>query len=294
MRIAPAHGASVLALEWRRGATWRPLWRPTPDGSARANQTASYLLAPYSNRLRDGRFTFEGREHALRRASVHALHGDVCERPWQVVEEGPARARLRLDACSLPDLDFPWPFVVEVEYALDGDVLRNVLVLENTSAGRMPAGLGFHPYFVRALDGGPSEAELRFTTTGVYPGEPPCPMLPTGAALPLPAEMDFRARRPIEIELDHCFAGWDGRAEIAWPRSGALATIRASERCRHLVIYSPSGRDFFAFEPVTNANDGFNLAARGIGEPGVVVLAPGERLEAWFEMTLSSLAEPRA
>ena len=65
------------------------------------------------------------------------------------------------------------------------------------------------------------------------------------------------------------------------------AAIRASDRCRHLVVYSPPGQPFFAFEPVTNANDGFNLAARDVCDAGVVVLEPGERLIAGFTLTLT-------
>jgi aldose 1-epimerase len=292
MRVTPELGASVLSLEWRAEADtdpprWLPLWRPTPERFTRANQTASYLLAPYSNRLRDGRFVFEGKSHALRNATQHALHGDAHHRVWQVLEAISTRARLRLDAGRLPDFDFPFPFSVEVTYHLDGATLRNDLVLENTGCSRMPAGLGFHPYFVRAPDGGEDDVELSFRTTGVYPGEPPCPMLPTGAPRPLPRAMDFSRRRPLDLALDHCFAGWDGAAEILWRRNRVRAEIRASDRCRHLVVYSPPGLPFFAFEPVTNANDGFNLAARGLCAAGVVVLEPGERLEAGFTLTVS-------
>lgn len=293
LRVAPELGASALSLEWRDSAgdgqaRWLPLWRPTPERFTRANETASYLLAPYSNRLRDGRFEFEGQMHTLRNSANHALHGDAHWRPWQSIDATPTHARLRLDAGRLPDLDFPFPFSVEVTYALDGATLHNELVLENTGCSRMPAGLGFHPYFVRALDGGTDEVEVAFLATGVYPGEPPCPMLPTGAPRSLPSEMDFSRLRPLDVALDHCFAGWNGEAEIGWRRSGVRAALRASDRCRHLVVYSPSDQPFFAFEPVTNANDGFNLAAHHVCDAGVVVLEPGERLVAGFTLTVTS------
>jgi aldose 1-epimerase len=44
------------------------------------------------------------------------------------------------------------------------------------------------------------------------------------------------------------------------------------------VIYTPAGQDFFCVEPVSNANDAFNMAARGVPDTGTVVLAPGEVL----------------
>ena len=40
----------------------------------------------------------------------------------------------------------------------------------------------------------------------------------------------------------------------------------------HVIVYSPEGENFFAVEPVTNANDGINLLAQGITNCGVVVL----------------------
>jgi aldose 1-epimerase len=285
LRVAPGLGASVLSLELRRGEAWLPLWRPSPASPVRPNECASYLLAPYSNRIRDGRFSFEGRIHQLSRKSDHALHGGAAWRPWEVLETSPARARLRLDTRRIPDFDFPFPFVADVSYALAGAAFETTLALTSTGRERMPAGIGFHPYFARALDGGTSEVELEAHLLSLYPGEPPVPMLPTGPPRPVPPELDFSRSRPVDAVLDDCFASWDGRARFTWTRSGVAAELRATSKCRHVVIYSPAGKPFFAFEPVTNANDGFNLRERGGCDDGVAVLAPGETLEAG--MTLS-------
>jgi aldose 1-epimerase len=284
LRLTPSLGGSVLGFELRRGGAWLPLWRPTPASPTRANECASYTLAPYSNRLRDGRFAFEGKPYQLGNAAKHALHGDAFHRPWRVDDAGSTRARLALETGDFADFDFPFPFRVEAAWTLEGDTLAASLALTNTGATRMPAGVGWHPYFVRALDGGASEVELEAKLPRIYPGEPPVPMLPTGPPGPVTQACDFSRARPVDVVLDDCFAGWDGRARFAWPRSGVVATLEASERCRHVVIYSPAGQPFFAFEPVTNANDGFNLMARGDCEDGVVVLAPGETLEAAFRL----------
>ena len=286
LRITPGLGASVLSLELRRGESWLPLLRPSPASPSRPNECASYLLAPYSNRIRDGRFRFEGRTWQLRRRENHALHGDADHRPWEVVAVDAGRARLRFDSRCVPDFDFPFPFVVEVSYSLEGLELETALALVNTGPERMPAGLGFHPYFCRALDGGLSEVELEARLPRLYPGEPPVPMLPTGPPRPVPPELDYSRSRAIEAVLDDCFAGWDGRARLLWTRSGVACELRATPRCRHVVIYSPAGKPFFAFEPVTNANDGFNLRERGDCDDGVVVLAPGETLEAGMRLSL--------
>jgi aldose 1-epimerase len=94
-----------------------------------------------------------------------------------------------------------------------------------------------------------------------------------------PAAWDFgQAARVAALTLDNCFGGWNGAAEIAWPERDLSLAITADPLFGHLVIYVPPGRDFFCVEPVSHANDGFNLAARGVADTGVRVLAPGESL----------------
>jgi len=283
-RLAPAVGASVLSLALRLGERWVDVWRPSPEPLRSSSDTASFLLAPYSNRLRDGRFAFRGRGYDLRHPKPHALHGDVRDRVWTVTHRSDTEARLALDAGALPDLLFPFPFRAETWLRLEGAALEHGLAVVNSGREPMPAGLGFHPYWMRSLADPAEDVEVEARCTGVYPGEPPCPMLPTGPPRPLPPEQDFSRRRRLDVELDHCFAGWDGAARLHWPGSGVTVAIEASPALRHLVVYSPRDTPFFAFEPVSNANDGFNLAEQGMTGTGVVVLEPGERLEGSFTL----------
>lgn len=44
---------------------------------------------------------------------------------------------------------------------------------------------------------------------------------------------------------------------------------------QHVLLFAPAGKPFFAVEPQSNANDGFNLHDQGI-ENGVFILQPGE------------------
>jgi aldose 1-epimerase len=284
--LLPERGASVLGLSLRLRGAWVDVWRPAPDPLTRSGDAASYLLAPYSNRLRDGRFAFRGRVFDLAHPLEHALHGDVRERAFHVTERSADAVRLELDAGALPDLRFPFPFRAESWLRLRGASVEHGLAVVNTGAEPMPAGLGFHPYWMRALGDAREDAEIAFRVAGAYPGAPPVPMLPTGAAVPLTPEQDFSRPRRLEIELDHCFAGWDGRARVRWPASGVTARLVSSPSLGHVVVYSPAGKPWFAFEPVTHANDGFNLMERGVPGTGVVVLAPGERLEGSFRVEL--------
>ena len=53
---------------------------------------------------------------------------------------------------------------------------------------------------------------------------------------------------------------------------------------RHLVLYAPRRRCYFAVEPVTNVNDGFTLHERGVPGTGVFVLEPGEERTGTFRL----------
>ena len=65
-----------------------------------------------------------------------------------------------------------------------------------------------------------------------------------------------------------------------------VLTFDCSAECGHLVVYNPIEHPFFALEPVTNANDGVNLLAKGDQTSGIRILEPGETLEASFRMLI--------
>jgi aldose 1-epimerase len=107
----------------------------------------SYPMAPWAGRVNLGRFTFDGQVHQLPISMApHAIHGVVYDRPWSVVAE---------DTIGI-DLDERWPF--------RGRVVQRFTVLEDglevtmtvTADERMPAVIGWHPWFRRVPDGIPT------------------------------------------------------------------------------------------------------------------------------------------
>jgi aldose 1-epimerase len=230
-----------------------------------------FPLVPFSNRIADARFRFQGRTCELPPnfpPEPHAIHGEGWQGSWEVDDVGADRAELTFRH-TVPDtpLDYRARQVLE----LAGDGLGVTLEVTNVGSGPMPVGIGLHPYFMRTDD-----ATLRARLDHVWlADERNIPQ----KRVPLPARWDF-ARGPqiASLELDNCFGGWDGKAEIRWPKTGLTLRIEAEPVFGHLVIYVPPGQDFFCVEPVSNANDGFNLFDRGVPATGVRVLAPGAAL----------------
>ena len=287
--VNPAKGGMIMAFAVRRRSEWIDV---TPDARLPETQmrAASWLMLPYSNRIRDGKFTFEGREHVLANAKNHAIHGDVRNRPWKVVEQTPSRLVLELDSASFPDFNWPWPILARVEIEADGDRLVQRLKLENRGDTTMPAGFGWHPYFRRWLSRDGEPVELQFRVTRVHPDGSPDGLpndkadgLPDGPSVPLPPKLDFSKSRPLgDLRLDACFGGFDGRAEIGWPESGVRLFMECSPNVTHLVCFAPADRPLVAVEPVANATDGVNLLATGADDSGVIPLPAGKSLEASF------------
>jgi aldose 1-epimerase len=301
----PEAGASIVSFDGLIQGRWQPLMRPSPAQAIAQKDVgmlASFNLLPWSNRVVDAGFTFEGRRYALRANTPQgfAIHGDARERPWQIAQQTPNTLTCALNSRDFADFNFPFPFTAQITYTLTVDIFDTSLTLTNTGTGAMPAGFGFHPYFNRGFGASAhDEVQVQFKAAGVYPPLPgmaarPIPQAPgtlrqpDGTYAPVPEEMNFSAGAAIGTrDIDHCFGGWDGHATIAYPSAGVQLRFTCAPIFRHIILYTPPGKPFFALEPVTHANDGFNLLAAGVLNNGIHVLQPGEQLSGTFSLALS-------
>ena len=253
---------------WRRGA--HDLLRPA---AVRDEPLAlgCFPLVPYSNRIRHGRFRFDGDEIRLPLNfgdHPHSIHGHGWQAPWQVTSRRPAGVELtyrhRADA---------WPFDYEARQgiALSDRGLTLDLSVTNRAERRMPAGLGFHPYFA-----GAGAARLTAEVDGVWHTDHE--VMPTEWTA-LPARWNLPAGIAVAgLAADNLFTNWRGAALIERPDLGLRLTLRAGAPFRHLVVYAPLGESFFCVEPVSHVTDALN--APSAADSGLEVLAPGESLEA--------------
>ena len=238
---------------------------------------SSYLLVPWSNRVRDGVLRHEGRSYRLRRNADDgtALHGTAMEFSWDVSLAGDTELQATFDSSSVHGVNYPWRFSSRVGFRLDGPRLVVDLSVRNEDEVPVPVGFGHHPYFRRRLTGPGDDVRL----------EIPCreyfelvDCLPTGPAVPVEPRVDFTGLRPLGEEwVDDCLTGRDPEVPIrlSYP-SGVEVTLQVDEVFSNVVLYIPTGSDVFAVEPVTNANDGFTLLEEGIPGSGILVLDPGE------------------
>lgn len=283
--IAPQIGASVteFALLQPDGSKLQ-LMRPAPEGFQKSSQ-ANFIMAPYSNRIRDARFAFRSTEHQLRFAEKHAIHGDMRDRPWKVVTQTATEATFEFDSREVENFNYPWNCLARVTYTLTSNELVSTLVLANTSPSTMPAGGGFHPYFMKALTPG-ELVEIQFDAQGIFLYEGKLPFSDQSPQA-VAEEYNFSALRPVTEGIDHGYTGWSGKARFVWPKSKVTLEVTATDSARQAILYTPPGEPFFAFEPVSMSTDGFNLKARGAKDTGVRELADGEAMEIGYTLRVS-------
>jgi aldose 1-epimerase len=283
LRLAPAVGGAVV--DWVvADAAGRPvpLLRPTSAAALAAGEArglASYPLVPLSNRVAGNRFSFAGLSYGLPALlGEQSIHGAGWQLPWEVVEAGADRAVLRL---SYPGgVLWPFAFVAEQRFALLPDGLRLEMTVRNSGEQFAPVAMGAHPFFPRTPG-----ARLRFAARQVW--------LQDGGRIPtrlvdVPAQWDHRDGMGVgQVELDHCFADWSA-AGIEWPEHGLGLAISADPVFGHVIVYTPAGRDFFAFEPVSNMTDGVNRID-GVTEHGMAVLKPGEEIAGAMRFMVEAL-----
>ena len=271
--VAPEVGGSITRYASERAGRIVEWMRPaSPDALAEraAGGMSSFPLVPFSNRIRDARFRFRGREVQLPqnfRPEPHAIHGHGWRARWTVVER--AEARLTVEYRH-PAGAWPWSYVAQQTFDLGDERLRVRFAVTNEAREPMPVGFGLHPYFVRTprtvvrADVGPMwEADADVMPVRIVP--PPPQLLLGGAGL-----------NPDATPLDNNFTRFGGRAVIEWPEWNARLRIEVDPVYACLVVYTPAGRDFFCVEPATNCIDGFNLADRGRRDTGLIVLDPGD------------------
>ncbi|CAN5145469.1 aldose 1-epimerase [soil metagenome] len=271
VELLPALGCAVGRFTW----DGRDVLRPAPVGTTDVLETGGFPLVPFCNRIRDGRFSFGGREVTLAPNlgdHPHALHGQGWRGVWSVVSASETQAVLAFDHASG---EWPWAYRAEQRFVLGDEGLRIDLSVTNTGTEPMPVGLGFHPYF-------PARAgeRLQAGVTGVWMIDADC--LPTihvdGAWR---SDWAAGAETAVSELIDNCYTGWTGVATLSAP-GGASTTLKASPECRWLHVYSPPGADFVCAEPVANRPDPFSG-----DDSGIKVLAPGETASVWMSVSSS-------
>jgi aldose 1-epimerase len=163
-------------------------------------------LIPWPNRLRDGRYSWDGSDYQVPLTEPeknNAIHGLMRWRSWHVADRD--RDRAVMAAHLRPMQGYPFALDVRVAYVLDDDGLRVTTTATNVGDKSCPYGAGQHPYLSpgagQVIDGCTFElvAATRVDTDDER-------QLPTGLVPVADSPYDFRsARRLGELAVDYAF-----------------------------------------------------------------------------------------
>ncbi|MEU1312746.1 aldose 1-epimerase family protein [Streptomyces cinnamoneus] len=240
------------------------------------------ILVPWPNRIRDGRYRWDGQDHQLpltEPASGNAIHGLLRWASWQVMEASDSRAALEVPLWPQPG--YPFRLHLRAEYALGEGGLEVAVTARNLDVRAAPYGFGQHPYVTAGTEvvdesvlTVPARTWLRTDERG----------LPVAAEPVAGTPYDLRTPQTVGARwLDTPFGDLDrdadGRAvvRLAHP-SGAFGTdVWLGEGADYVQLYTgdtlPPGerRRAVAVEPMTCPPDAFRSGT------ALVSLGPGER-----------------
>ena len=241
---------------------------------------AGQVLAPWPNRIRDGRYTFGGRGHqlALTEPARHtASHGLVRWVRWAPVSVEPDA--VTVEYTIPPQPGYPYPVRLRTRWSVGagGQLAEH----EATNVGTEPApfGLGAHPY---AIVPGAAVDDLTLHLPArnrlLLDGR----LLPIGAARVTGTGYDFTAPRPLRgVRLDTAYGdlirdpdgttrvriqAGDGRGVEVWA-DGAFSWWQVFTGD---AVPGPRQRRSVAIEPMTCPPDAFRSGR------DLITLAPDE------------------
>src|SRR6266542_1576165 len=111
--LLPETGMSTAFGRIKHGGAWLDFMRPTAEASYRyPSDCASFLLVPWSNRLRDARFRFRGKTYQLasNMRDGTAIHGVGREHPWAVERADGRQLAASFDSRAHENIAFPFAF----------------------------------------------------------------------------------------------------------------------------------------------------------------------------------------
>lgn len=202
------------------------------------------VLAPWPNRIKDGKYVFENQEFDLEINEPdrnNALHGFAYKTQFQITHSTENEITL---VAQIGKTD-GYPFLIElsITYRLTVKGLRCSVLATNLTDSPAPFGIAFHPYY--PADGS-TEVSIRAKTHILTDGQ----MIPTGSEPNSLSKFNF-----IDVDLDDCFTELE--------RTNGIAHISFKNKETELVLWQDEAFDFVMVY-TTNDFDSVNGPASAI------------------------------
>ncbi|HEV2970133.1 MAG TPA: aldose 1-epimerase, partial [Pirellulales bacterium] len=242
IRLVPSAGANVFSISYKGTEL---LKSPKSLKDLPGFNFGVPVLYPMPNRVRDGVFTFGGREYKFPpNNNGNFLHGLVHSAGWErdgnEIIDGHISVKIPLKLRFEPGSDlyklFPNAHTLSLAIeALDNGVRWTYTVDNSNGHKPVPFGFAIHPYFL--YQGPRSETYITIPATNLIESEK---LLPTGKLLDLTGS-NWDARQPKSLEgflSDDVYFGMQSNkpAVIDFRQARLKITLNASDDFTHLVL----------------------------------------------------------
>ncbi len=234
-------------------------------------------LIPWPNRIRDGRYIFNGatQQLALTEPARHnASHGLARYVPWVLIDKQPdaVTSRVRI----YPQQGWPGALEATITHRVSEDGLTVSVDATNIGAAEVPFGYGAHPYLTV---GESTVDEVAITVPAESYLEVDDRLLPVKISPVEGTPYDLRSGPVLgSVNLDTALTDLirdaDGRWRVKLVLGDRYAEVWGDETMQWIQVFSggPSRNSSIAVEPMTCGPDAFNA---GPTHDGMRILTPG-------------------
>lgn len=236
------------------------------------------FLAPFPNRISDGKYTFNAVEHQLAINEPdrgHALHGLIVDKKFTLqssaqCEDGASASFItKISADEFPG--YPFDLEITITFTLKARELAIDMSGKNRGTIDAPFGVGWHPYFTarKRID----DLYLTLPAASILETDKVKELIPTGKKLP--NEFGTNKRTIQNTFFDTCFTDLEKHSVLF-----ENIELFMDNQMKFVQFYTPDERTSIAIEPMSCAPDAFNNGM------GLHILKPDESVMHSFSIRI--------
>ena len=250
------------------------------ESNTREGLYAGSVLAPWPNRIKDGRYSFNDEIFELpinEKTKNNALHGLVAHSDWQPVSSSGSSITLA-HILDMPEI-YPGKLKLEINYEFIDNYLEIKIDALNIGNKKAPYGVSIHTYFVAGQNIKNNQLFLQLPSSEFMQVDLER-LLPLGIEKVDSTEFDFRKLKQISnLFIDHAFkADADLPPRVRLINESKLGVeLEFDESAKWIQVHTADregkedARMAVAIEPMSCPPDAFNSGL------DLITLAPNER-----------------
>ncbi len=241
------------------------------------------LLFPVVGKPAGEKIRVDGRSYPMKQ------HGFARRLPFALVERDDTRLLFRLEADAQTRKQYPFDFVLDAAFRLDGATLVTEITVRNPGAEPMPASFGFHPAFAWPLPYGRDRSDHRITFSHDEPE--PLRVIASDATIApgtRPSPLDGRTLYLADDLFANDALVWDDirSSSVTYGASDGPQLEISFPDTPMLGIWTKPGARYICVEPWHGIADPQGYRGELKDKPGIFLVPPGGSKQIAMSVTL--------